>query len=51
MSEDALREALGAAIRDRRKALGLTLNEMAKKTGRIAWLSVADRAGEELRLD
>jgi DNA-binding response OmpR family regulator len=33
MSEDALREALGAAIRDRRKALGLTLNEMAKKTG------------------
>ncbi|MFO0879981.1 MAG: response regulator [Gemmataceae bacterium] len=33
MSESALREALGAAIRERRKALGLTLAEMAKRTG------------------
>jgi DNA-binding response OmpR family regulator len=32
MSEEALRETLGAAIRERRKALGLTLNQMAKRT-------------------
>jgi DNA-binding response OmpR family regulator len=32
MSEEALREALGAAIRERRKALGLTLADMAKRT-------------------
>jgi DNA-binding response OmpR family regulator len=33
MSETALREALGAAIRERRKALGLTLAKMAQQTG------------------
>jgi CheY-like chemotaxis protein len=33
MSEPALREALGAAIRERRKALGLTLAQMAQRTG------------------
>lgn len=33
MSEAALREALGAAIRERRKALGLTLAQMAQRTG------------------
>jgi CheY-like chemotaxis protein len=32
LSEAALRESLGQAIRERRKALGLTLAEMAKKT-------------------
>jgi DNA-binding response OmpR family regulator len=32
LSEEALREQLGAVIRDRRKALGLTLAEMAKRT-------------------
>jgi DNA-binding response OmpR family regulator len=32
MSEEALRESLGAAIRERRKALGLTLAQMAKRT-------------------
>jgi DNA-binding response OmpR family regulator len=32
LSEVALREQLGAAIRERRKALGLTLAEMAKRT-------------------
>ncbi len=32
MSEEALREQLGNAIRERRKALGLTLAEMAKRT-------------------
>lgn len=32
LSEDALREALGAAIRERRKALGLTLAQMAERT-------------------
>ena len=32
LSEAALREQLGAAIRERRKALGLTLAEMAKRT-------------------
>ncbi len=32
LSEDALREALGAAIRERRKALGLTLAQMAQRT-------------------
>jgi DNA-binding response OmpR family regulator len=32
MSEEALREALGAAIRERRKALHLTLAELAKRT-------------------
>lgn len=31
LSEDALREQLGAAIRERRKALGLTLSEMTKR--------------------
>jgi CheY-like chemotaxis protein len=33
MSEAALREALGAAIRERRKGLGLTLAQMAQRTG------------------
>lgn len=33
MSETALREALGVAIRERRKALGLTLADMARRTG------------------
>ncbi len=33
MSETMLRESLGGAIRDRRKSLGLTLAEMAKRTG------------------
>jgi DNA-binding NtrC family response regulator len=32
MTEDALRENLGAAIRERRKALGYTLAEMSKRT-------------------
>jgi len=32
LSEEALREQLGSAIRDRRKALGLTLADMAKRT-------------------
>lgn len=33
MTEDALREALGSAIRERRKALGLTLSNMSDRTG------------------
>ena len=33
MTEDALREALGTAIRERRKSLGLTLAQMAQRTG------------------
>jgi CheY-like chemotaxis protein len=33
MSETALREALGNALRERRKALGLTLADMARRTG------------------
>jgi CheY-like chemotaxis protein len=33
MSEAALRESLGTAIRERRKALGLTLAQMAQRTG------------------
>jgi len=33
MSESALKEALGNVIRDRRKHLGLTLAEMARRTG------------------
>ena len=33
MTEDALREALGAAIRERRKQLGLTLSNMSYRTG------------------
>jgi CheY-like chemotaxis protein len=33
MSESALREALGSAIRERRKALALTLAQMAQRTG------------------
>jgi CheY-like chemotaxis protein/DNA-binding XRE family transcriptional regulator len=33
MSETALRESLGNAIRERRKGLSLTLAEMAKRTG------------------
>ena len=32
LSEEALREALGSAIRERRKALGLTLAQMAERT-------------------
>jgi DNA-binding response OmpR family regulator len=32
LSEEALREQLGAVIRERRKALGLTLADMAKRT-------------------
>jgi len=33
MSESALRESLGGAIRERRKGLGLTLAQMAQRTG------------------
>ncbi len=33
MSEAALRESLGNAIRDRRKTMGLTLAQMAQRTG------------------
>ncbi|MCI0705432.1 MAG: response regulator [Planctomycetia bacterium] len=33
MTEDALKEALGATIRERRKALGLTLSNMSDRTG------------------
>jgi DNA-binding NtrC family response regulator len=33
MSEGALRESLGGAIRERRKGLGLTLAQMAQRTG------------------
>ena len=33
MSEEALRESLGSVIRERRKALGLTLAQMAQRTG------------------
>jgi DNA-binding response OmpR family regulator len=33
MSESALRESLGAAIRERRKTMGLTLAQMAQRTG------------------
>jgi CheY-like chemotaxis protein len=33
MSESALRESLGSAIRERRKSLGLTLAQMAQRTG------------------
>jgi FixJ family two-component response regulator len=33
MSEEALRESLGSAIRERRKGLGLTLAQMAQRTG------------------
>jgi DNA-binding response OmpR family regulator len=32
LSEEALREQIGAAIRERRKALGLTLADLAKRT-------------------
>lgn len=32
MTADALRESLGSTIRDRRKALGLTLSDMSKRT-------------------
>ena len=32
MTENALKESLGAAIRDRRKGMGLTLSQMSKKT-------------------
>ena len=33
LSEEALREQLGAAIRERRKGMGLTLAQMAERTG------------------
>src|SRR5215831_7183869 len=33
MTEEALRESLGTAIRERRKALSLTLAQMAQRTG------------------
>lgn len=33
LSEEALRESLGAVIRERRKDLGLTLAQMAQRTG------------------
>ena len=33
MTEDALREALGTAIRERRKSLSLTLSNMSDRTG------------------
>jgi transcriptional regulator with XRE-family HTH domain len=32
LSEEALREQVGQAIRDRRKSLGLTLADLAKRT-------------------
>jgi transcriptional regulator with XRE-family HTH domain len=33
LSETALRESLGTVIRERRKGLGLTLAQMAQRTG------------------
>src|SRR5262245_36984134 len=33
MTEEAVRESLGAAIRDRRKSLGFTLSNMSERTG------------------
>ena len=33
LSEEALREQIGSSIRERRKALGLTLSDLAKRTG------------------
>lgn len=33
MTEDALKEALGTAIRDRRKTLSFTLSDLSKRTG------------------
>lgn len=33
MTEEALRESLGSAIRERRKALGFTLSNMSERTG------------------
>src|SRR3954468_12654024 len=33
MTEEALRESLGAAIRERRKSLGFTLSNMSERTG------------------
>jgi CheY-like chemotaxis protein/DNA-binding Xre family transcriptional regulator len=33
MTEEALRESLGSAIRERRKVLGLTLSNMSERTG------------------
>ena len=33
MTEEALRESLGTAIRDRRKSLGLTLSNVSERTG------------------
>jgi CheY-like chemotaxis protein len=33
MTEEALRESLGAAIREKRKALGFTLSNMSERTG------------------
>ncbi|OWK46436.1 response regulator [Fimbriiglobus ruber] len=33
MTEDALKEALGAAIREKRKVLGFTLSNMSERTG------------------
>lgn len=40
MSEQALREAVGAAVRDRRKALEMTLAELSRRTGNaVAFLS------------
>jgi len=51
MTEEALRESLGAAIRERRKSLGFTLSNMSERTGVSLGLPVADRAGEELGVD
>ena len=36
MTETALKEALGAAIRNRRKALGLTLSDLSKRTAELS---------------
>ena len=45
MSEDALRKAVGQAIREQRKARGLTLLQLAE---RLAGIPLADRARQEL---
>ena len=51
LSEEALREQLGAVIRERRKALGLTLAEMAKRTNvSLGYLSQIEWGKTPLRL-
>ena len=52
MTEEALRESLGSAIRDRRKSLGFTLSNVSERTGvSLGYLSQIERTPNDTSME